>query len=253
MASAPLVADQRAALVGAVPALLVVAIAMGGATWPQRSQVRTAALVPLLAVVLIPVGVATVRAATAGDGVDALPLVARMSDTFGSTQKQQSAEIRLGLLRDGLDLARSRPILGHGLGQPVEILDEGEGVFASIGDFHNIALDLAVRTGLSGLLLFALACAVSIRAAAQRWRALADSAQAALVLAAGAALSGLLVKGLFETIFQKYRLAVLLGLLIGVIAAADRAAIRPTAHDAGDAKRDGSVTGRATAGGSLIG
>ena len=204
---------------------------MGGITWRHRSALRPAALVPLIAIVLLPVALGAARAASEGEGVDALPLVARLSDTFGSTQSQQSAGIRLGLLQDGLELVRNRTVLGHGLGQPVHILDMEKDAFVPIGDFHNIALDLAVRTGVTGLVLFVLACAVTGMAAIRRWSTIADDAQAAIVLGAGAALAGLLTKGLFETIFQKYRLAVLLGLLIGIIAAANASPVRQRSAD----------------------
>jgi len=223
MAATPFVADQRAALVGMAPAVLVVAAAVGGLTWRRRSGVRLSALLPVVALLLVPLGVAVLRAGTAGDGIGGLPLVARLSETFGSTQKQQSADIRLDLLRDGVDLIGERPLVGHGLGEPVQIVEDPTQGFESIGDIHNIVVDLGVRSGLPGVALFALACVVSGAAARRRWTQLASDAHAALVLAAGAALGGLLLKGMFETIFQKYRLAVLLGLLIGIVAAAGSA------------------------------
>ena len=226
MAATPLVADQRAAIAGALPVVALVAFAMGGRTWRRRPGVRGGAIVPLLAVLLLPLGIAAAVAATDGAGTAELPLAARLSDTFGSEQKQQSADVRRELVDDGLRLVEQRPLLGHGLGQPVELLDQAENQHILIGDFHNIALDLAVRTGLVGLGLFALAVALSCQSALGGWRRIVDDTAAALVLAAGTVLAGLVVKGLFETIFQKFRLAVLLGLLIGVIAASSRSARR---------------------------
>jgi hypothetical protein len=221
MLAAPLVADQRAALVGTVLPIIVVGAAMGGRVWRRRSPHRVAALVPIIALLLAPVGIAAARSASTGEGVTAAPLVDRLSDTFGSEQKRESAEIRVGLLHEGRRLASDRPVLGQGLGQPVAILQGGGTEDATlIGDFHNVLVDLGVRTGVPGILLFVAAAAVSLLAAARAWTRLPLDAAACLTLAAGAALAGLLTKGMFETIFQKYRLALLLGLLLGIIAAA---------------------------------
>jgi hypothetical protein len=221
MLAAPLVADQRAALVGTVLPILVVGAAMGGRVWRRRSPHRVAALLPIVALVLAPIGIVAARAASSGEGVAAAPLVDRLSDPFGSQQKRESAEIRVGLLHEGRRLASDRPVPGQGLGQPAAIL-QGGGTESTtlIGDFHNVLVDLGVRTGVPGVLLFVVAAAVSLQAAARAWARLHLDAAACLVLGAGAALSGLLTKSMFETIFQKYRLALLLGLLLGIIAAA---------------------------------
>ena len=233
MAMAPFVADQRAALVGAVPAVLVVLVTIGGPVWRRRSRVRVAALVPVAALVLVPIAVAALRSASSGEGIAAVPVVSRVTETFDSEQKQESAEIRVGLLREGRELAAERPVLGQGLGQPVDIFNSGRPDAAtSIGDFHNIVVDLAVRTGMPGVALLVLAVGATLLAAQRRWTFSVSDLHAALVLAAGAALAGLLMKGMFETIFQKYRLAVFLGLLIGLVAAGGRTADRaPSARE----------------------
>lgn len=220
MACAPLVADQRAAIAGAMPVVIIVALAMNGRTWRRRSPVRIGGLVPMAALLLVPMAVLAANGAGAGEGAAAVPFVSRLEDTFGSQQKIQSADVRVGIYDQGRELFLERPILGHGLGQPIRIHDFGSDLFIRIGDFHNVLIDLAVRTGVVGLGLYVAALATSLLAARRRWRDLVRHAHAALVLAAGAALAGLIAKGLFETVFQKFRLAVLLGLLIGVIAAA---------------------------------
>ena len=220
MVCTPLVADQRAAIAGAMPVVALMALAMNGRTWRRRSPVRIAGLIPLAAVILVPMSVLAVNGAGAGEGTEAVPFVSRLGDTFGSEQKLQSADVRVGIYDQGRELFEERPLLGHGLGQPIRILDFGSDLFIRIGDFHNVLIDLAVRTGAVGLALYLTATAVTLLAARRRWRSLVHDAYAALVLAAGAALAGLFIKGLFETIFQKFRLAMLLGLLIGIIAAA---------------------------------
>jgi hypothetical protein len=225
MIATPFVADQRAALLGMVPVIIGVGLAMAGPTWRRRSPVRIAAVLPVAAIALLPVGIAAAGAATRGEGVSKLPLVERLSETFASQQKQLSADARVHLVRAGRDLSTSRPVIGQGLGQPALLEPEAAGNSTQVlGDFHNIAVDMSVRTGFTGLALLLTAVAVTFVDAAQRWSRLARDVHAGFVLAATTALSGLLVKGLFETIFQKYRLAVLLGLLLGVIAAAASAA-----------------------------
>lgn len=226
MLSAPFVADQRAALVGMIPAVLIVAVAMGGPVWRRRSPVRVAALVPLVGVLLLPVALAAAGAAESGESLSSTPVLGRLDETFGSEQKQESAEIRIDLLREGRRLASERPVVGQGLGQQVAIVRGATNDPAGLlTDFHNVAVDLAVRAGFTGLALFALALTVTLMAAARRWRLLARDVHATLVLAAAAALSGLVLKGLFETIFQKYRLAVLMGLLLGIIASSASASL----------------------------
>jgi O-antigen ligase len=82
---------------------------------------------------------------------------------------------------------------------------------------HNILLDLALRTGVVGLILFVVAVALTFRDGVRTWLRQSDDRIAALALACTAALAALLAKGMVESLFEKYRLAVFLGLLVGVM------------------------------------
>ncbi len=57
------------------------------------------------------------------------------------------------------------------------------------------------------------------------WRGARNPAIAAAALAAGIVLVQLVAKGLFESVTQKYRLALVFGLFVGVIAQARRSEI----------------------------
>ena len=54
------------------------------------------------------------------------------------------------------------------------------------------------------------------------WRGARDPAIAAVALASGILLTQLVAKGLFESVTQKYRLALIFGLFIGLVAGAAR-------------------------------
>jgi hypothetical protein len=79
-----------------------------------------------------------------------------------------------------------------------------------------------MRTGAVGLILFAIPVAIGLVLALRGWRGLADPRLAAVALGAGAAIGGLLAKGLVESIFEKYRLSIFLAVLFGVVVAMDR-------------------------------
>ena len=86
---------------------------------------------------------------------------------------------------------------------------------------HNIGLDLLVRTGLVGLTLFVVALACTFVGGVRTWFAHDVPPEvAAFALAAVASLAGLLAKGMVESLFEKYRLGVLMGLLTGILLSA---------------------------------
>ena len=83
---------------------------------------------------------------------------------------------------------------------------------------HNIILDLfLMRTGLIGLILFVSALGVSLYEGIQVWRRHPDRFVAVLALGLVAVILGLVSKGMVESIFEKYRLACLLGLMLGML------------------------------------
>lgn len=85
---------------------------------------------------------------------------------------------------------------------------------------HNIGGDLLLRMGVAGLALFVLAMSVAIAQGLRFWRRANDPLAAALALGLVAAVVGWLSKAMVESMFEKYRLAVLLGLLLGMLRSA---------------------------------
>src|SRR5687768_2264384 len=82
---------------------------------------------------------------------------------------------------------------------------------------HNLIGDLLRRTGLVGVVRFVAAVAFSGRDGLKAWRYHVDARAAGLALGCVAALAGILAKGMVESLFEKYRLATLMGLLFGIV------------------------------------
>ncbi len=221
MIVAGIVTGQRAALIGLVVTLACTLFVMSGRPWRRRSRVRLSQLLPVLALVAIPLGTIAIINARINPTSATVPVVSDLSGSFTGVGKTQSADIRLNLWSFGRHLAEERPAFGWGLGQDFSIFQaNGSEVPLTGGDFHDIAIDLVVTTGVVGFALFSLALASSLWSAFVTWRRARSSAIAAVALASGILLVQLVSKGLFESITQQYRFTVILGMLIGIIAQA---------------------------------
>ncbi|MGH9149697.1 MAG: O-antigen ligase family protein, partial [Acidimicrobiales bacterium] len=231
VAAAPLLvstvaARQRAAVLGLVAAAAVVALAWVAPTARRRLRV-TPTEVGLVALVVI--ALLVVPAAVAGLGAGrpaAVPLADEVAVTFTSPGKQQSAQERVNQWQVATALWRERPFLGHGLGVVFRYSGVGERVVVASDVFHSIFYDLLVRTGLVGLCLFAAAMAFTLRDGVRAWRYAGDGFVAAVALVGAALVVGLLAKGMVESILEKDRLVVAMGLLLGVVRAAATGAAR---------------------------
>jgi O-antigen ligase len=216
-----IVTGQRAALIGLIVTLACTLVVMSGRPWRRRSRARLSQLLPVLALLAIPLGTIAIINARTSPTSGAVPVVSDLSSSFTGVGKTQSADIRLTVWRFGRHVAEQHPVFGTGLGQDFNIFQSNgsEDPFTG-GDFHDIAIDLVVTTGVVGLGLFSLALASSLWSAFVTWRGARSSAIAAIALASGILLVQLVSKGLFESITQKYRFTVILGMLIGIIAQA---------------------------------
>ena len=85
---------------------------------------------------------------------------------------------------------------------------------------HNVGLDILLRAGAVGFLLFIAALATSFFGALRTWYRSQEELVAALALGATAAVLGLIGKGMAESILEKYRIAVALGLFLGILLSA---------------------------------
>jgi O-antigen ligase len=212
-------ASQRAAMIGlAVSLVLLVVIALGP-TW--RRRLRTPPTTVFLALVALAAVAVTIALVDIRKG-ERLPVAAAYEEAFEATGKQQSADLRVLLWRQADELFAERPLLGHGLGVPLEVRVPQTDKVIDTG-FHNIGYDIVTRSGLVGLGLFALAVGLSLREGLLAWRRHADGRVAALAVACVIGACSLLAKGMFEDVLEKHRLATLTGMLLGVMVVAGRA------------------------------
>ncbi len=213
---ASVVAGQRAALVAMVVALALfaVAIAVGWKrirTTPTELALGASTFIALL---LIPVLVTAV----VGKRQPVVPFTGSINAAFGTQAKRLSAQDRLNQWATARRLISERPVIGAGLGFTYEFYDPGFQVFVTTDLTHNIALDLLMRVGAIGLGLFLVALAITLVDGIRIWLKHPDALIAAVAIACTCALSGLVAKGMVESIFEKYRLATLLGFLVGAVA-----------------------------------
>jgi O-antigen ligase len=151
-----------------------------------------------------------------------IPFADYYEDTFKSENQQLSAQARRDAFAVGIDEWSAAPIYGYGLGHTYEIVRPyGTGI-EQPATFDNVPLDLMVRSGLVGLVLVAAAAISTLRDGVRTWRRHRDSAVAAIALAAVAVLVGLGLKAGFESILEKGKLTLVLGLSAGAIVAAVR-------------------------------
>ncbi|HVW19558.1 MAG TPA: O-antigen ligase family protein [Solirubrobacteraceae bacterium] len=218
--AAPLVAGQRAAIVGEA---IAVGVAIGLVPFALRRVRMTpsdvglglVAAVGLLALVL------TVDALTTSSKVS-LPLASQLTRTFESRGKQLSATERINQWDQARSMISARPVFGWGLGHEYDYYSPGFHSFLKTDLTHNIALDLWVRTGIVGLLLFLAAAIAAVRDAVVAWARGPDGSTGPIALICAAGLVGLLSKGMFESLFEKYRLTILIGCLAGMCVALAR-------------------------------
>jgi O-antigen ligase len=158
------------------------------------------------------------------DSIDPVAASSLVTDTFGGIGKIQSTKARVYKWEAARELASQHPLFGSGLGIEHESFQPGAGngfgQFQLGSTFDNIYLDLLVRSGVIGLLLFCLALSLSLRDGWYVWRNHPDSEIAALVLGATLFVAGLALKGVIESVLEKVVLACALGIALGAIAAA---------------------------------
>ena len=75
--------------------------------------------------------------------------------------------------------------------------------------------------------LFGVALGLTLRDGVRTWLRHKDALVAAIALASTAAIVGLLGKGMVESIFEKYRLATMLGFLLGMVASSTLSLMEP--------------------------
>jgi O-antigen ligase len=212
--AAPIFSTQRAALVGlAVGMATLTIVAIAG-----RLRVRVTgpevllALVAALTLFFLPTyfGAITQRKPE-------LPVVTKLERDLGNREKQLSAQDRINQWQLVQLVILEHPVFGWGLGKTYTYWDPGTREFEATFLVHNIWLDLLLRSGLVGLTLFVCATGASVLSAIRVLRLPLDPLAHAAVTASLAIILGLLAKGAVESIFEKYRLSILLATFLGVI------------------------------------
>jgi O-antigen ligase len=215
--AAPAVADQRAAYIALGVALAIVIFVPA----LSRRRVRvTPTEVGLTACVVAGLLLLSTMGSIFSGGDVKLPLQDRLTTTFTSYEEVLTTRDRENQWDKARALIEQRPMFGWGLGKEYLYYDPGFKKFDKIDVTHNIFIDLLLRSGAVGLALFLLALAATGVTAIRGWSWHESDRAAAFALAAGAIVAGLIGKGMAESIFEKYRLCVVLGLGIGVMIAA---------------------------------
>jgi len=213
----PFLAGQRAVLVMLGASVTVVILVSLGATSRRRLRVTAAEVVlSVLAVIGVVLAVAVIPAAEAQRPVQ-VPFNSTLQETFTSQGKLESAADRANKWDVAFSVIKQHPILGNGLGVEFTFFNPGPNVFVTTPIDENIALDLWVRAGIIGLLLFLVAFVMSVFEGFGAWRHHPDRMVAVLGLALMAVVIGFVSKGMVESIFEKYRLATMLGLCLGLL------------------------------------
>jgi O-antigen ligase len=218
LAAAGMLSNQRAAILGiaASVATLFVLAAL------RQDRIRLTSAQMLIAIGIVAVGLIlpTFSTAALGSPSPTVPFAGIYRQTFGGVGNEQSAQDRENQWSNARDLIEQKPVFGWGLGKVYTYYDEARRELKTTPLTHNIGLDLLVRTGVVGLVFFIGALCLSLAGGIRAWREHGDDRIAALAAACVAVVVGLVAKGMVESIFEKYRLAVFLGLGLGVLLSA---------------------------------
>lgn len=230
-----LIAQQRAALLGLGVSVLFVGVLALAA--PQRVRVTLAEGTALVLGIIFVVGTLALVGAGVQGKPFTLPFVSSVEQTFARGDKALSAESRVNQWKAAPHVIADRPWTGWGLGKTYLYYDPGPKGFIRTNLTHNIGLDLLLRTGVIGLGLFTAALIASIWVGIRVWRRARDPLLAALALASAAIVLAMVSKGMVESLFEKYRLAALLGLVVGVgLTTLSRELVRREVPDASPAE-----------------
>ena len=225
----PLMAQQRAALVNLGVSLLVLVLLLPFARHRLRATSAELLLVVLAAAALLALPV-FVNGTVHSKRV--IPFSHSLSKALTGGEKKLSAQDRVNQFHAARSLIAQRPVAGWGLGKTITYYEVGFRQFITTYLTHNIAIDLLLRTGVLGLLLFLLALAGSVGQGVGAWRNASDPLVAATALACVAILSGWFAHGMVESLFEHVQLAPLFAIMLGLAQAA--ASRRPELAEAVD-------------------
>lgn len=212
---APIAGQQRGSYLVLLFTGAAIATVALTATWRRRTRVTPIEIGLGFSAILA--AVVTGFIVTGSPGV----IVAQVEDAFIGERESASAEARVLLYDQAVEKIQESPIIGSGVGTKVfRIRERGDVQIAAAA--HNLVLDLGMRVGAIGVLLFTVAVFVSSRNGLWVWVRARNHAVAAIALSAVIIMLGVVAKGMIEPALEKYRLTLPLGLAIGLIIAARR-------------------------------
>lgn len=221
--AAVVLADQRAVLVNLAVVVGVLLVLLFAGPWRgavRRFRVQAGQIVLyILAVVGVALAILFIPAAVDQQPVH-VPLSSQFDNLFHSRGKVESAQDRLNLAAEAEKLIPQHLLVGWGLGVEFQYYEIGSRQVLTIAYAHNIVLDLWLRLGLIGLVMFVVAMAFSLVDGVSAWLRHPDPVVAALALGIVAILSGLLATAFLEPFLDEYRLATLFGVTLGMLRSA---------------------------------
>lgn len=218
-----LLATQRAVLlnVAVVVGVVVVAVLVGHRGGIARRFRATSGQVALVVLGVLALALAVVVVPSAVDHRPAdIPFASTFQTLFHSEGKAESAQDRLNLASEAEILIPHHLFIGFGLGVAFPYYETGSRTIVTSPYAHDIVLDLWLRVGLIGLVLFVLALAFAIGEGLKVWRRDPEPMSAGLALALVAVVAGLVATALVEPLLDEYRLATLFGVSLGMLRAA---------------------------------
>jgi O-antigen ligase len=199
----------------------------------RRFRVRAGQIVlTALAVVGVALAVLFIPAMVTQEPVH-VPLNSQFDALFHSQGKVESAQDRLNLAAEAEKLIPQHLVTGWGLGVEFQYYESGSRSVITIAYAHNIVLDLWLRLGLVGLVMFVVAMGYSLVDGVNAWRRHPDPVVAALALGILAVLAGLLATAFLEPFLDEYRLATLFGVSLGMLRACVTSIAHISRHPAG--------------------
>ena len=211
-----LASSQRAARLGLYVMLLVLFVICALPTGRRRIGFTLGQLGYVFACV-VALGLATVFVPAVANVAAPQSVIATAdADALAPRSRQGSIESRYNQWAVTIAQIKEKPLVGEGLGGDFVSYAEGKKTFVEEDISHNIVLDLLRRTGLVGFVLGLAALLAVFGQTLSVWRYHPDNQVAAFAAATMAVTSGLLAKGMVESIFEKNRLAVLLGCVLGM-------------------------------------
>lgn len=212
--ASPLAGTQAAAYLSVATLVGATALAATGATWRRRVRITPTEMgVAVAAVAFIALSMALTVVPSS------LDLATQIDDTLLSESQGRTTSARTTLWGEAVDMIVSRPVIGSGLGIQQSLRPEYDPFNPIQVTSHNVAIDVAVRSGLVGLLLFLASSVITVQQGIATWRQERNPEIAALALGALVGLSALLANAMVVSSLERFRHAGLLGLLVGIIAA----------------------------------